>query len=169
MCRGWYNGWCLHHLFLEGHQILHRGLGRLCFWFVDTVFQEWWPHPIRWVALDIIYRYDHLVAFSISVPTSLLACGVVAFVLCTIPKLHWHMLLLATAFVGSSAFILGVDCYTTAGLKEVCNARWYGFPWLLTYLTSSMYGTWDSVISFPSIPATISRFLSRRLWKLNLA
>ncbi|KAH0838222.1 hypothetical protein J3R83DRAFT_6477 [Lanmaoa asiatica] len=47
-----------------------------------------------------------------------IACGVVAFVLCTIPKLHWHMLLLATAFVGSSAFMLGVDCYTTAGLKE---------------------------------------------------
>ncbi|KAH7883489.1 hypothetical protein F5I97DRAFT_1929762 [Phlebopus sp. FC_14] len=47
-----------------------------------------------------------------------IACGVVAFVLCTIPKLHWHMLLIATAFVGSSAFILGVDCYTTAGLKE---------------------------------------------------
>ncbi|KAF9229170.1 hypothetical protein BS17DRAFT_792151 [Gyrodon lividus] len=47
-----------------------------------------------------------------------IACGVVAFILCTIPKLHWHMLLLATAFVGSSAFILGVDCYTTAGLKE---------------------------------------------------
>ncbi|KAF9244596.1 hypothetical protein BU15DRAFT_85976 [Melanogaster broomeanus] len=47
-----------------------------------------------------------------------IACGVVAFVLCTIPKLHWHMLLLATAFVGSSAFILGVDCYSTAGLKE---------------------------------------------------
>lgn len=49
------------------------------------------------------------------------ACSVVAFVLCTIPKIHWHMLLVATAFVGSSAFILGVDCYTTAGLKEVCR------------------------------------------------
>lgn len=48
------------------------------------------------------------------------ACSVVAFVLCTIPRIHWHMLLVATAFVGSSAFILGVDCYTTAGLKEVC-------------------------------------------------
>ncbi|KAG2061725.1 hypothetical protein BDR06DRAFT_739 [Suillus hirtellus] len=47
-----------------------------------------------------------------------IACTVVAFILCTIPKLHWHMLLVATAFVGSSAFILGVDCYTTAGLKE---------------------------------------------------
>ncbi|KAG2739782.1 hypothetical protein P692DRAFT_201729109, partial [Suillus brevipes Sb2] len=49
-----------------------------------------------------------------------IACSVVAFVLCTIPRIHWHMLLVATAFVGSSAFILGVDCYTTAGLKEVC-------------------------------------------------
>ncbi|KAG1757686.1 hypothetical protein EDB19DRAFT_1935381 [Suillus lakei] len=47
-----------------------------------------------------------------------IACSVVAFVLCTIPRIHWHMLLVATAFVGSSAFILGVDCYTTAGLKE---------------------------------------------------
>jgi len=47
-----------------------------------------------------------------------IACSVIAFVLCTIPKIHWHMLLIATAFVGSSAFILGVDCYTTSGLKE---------------------------------------------------
>ncbi|KAH7910862.1 hypothetical protein BJ138DRAFT_1151899 [Hygrophoropsis aurantiaca] len=47
-----------------------------------------------------------------------IACAVVGFVLCTIPKLHWHMVLVATAFVGSSAFILGIDCYTTAGLKE---------------------------------------------------
>ncbi|KAG6334494.1 hypothetical protein ID866_4589, partial [Astraeus odoratus] len=47
-----------------------------------------------------------------------ISCGVAGFVLCTIPKIHWHILLLATAFVGSSAFILGVDCYTTAGLKE---------------------------------------------------
>ncbi|KAI6047725.1 hypothetical protein EDC04DRAFT_15946 [Pisolithus marmoratus] len=47
-----------------------------------------------------------------------ISCGVVGFVLCTIPKIHWHILLLATAFVGSSVFMLGVDCYTTAGLKE---------------------------------------------------
>ncbi|KAH9947927.1 hypothetical protein B0H21DRAFT_297027 [Amylocystis lapponica] len=40
------------------------------------------------------------------------------FVLCTIPTIHSHILLLATAFVGASAFILGIDCYTTAGLKE---------------------------------------------------
>ena len=51
------------------------------------------------------------------------ACGtgvaVVGFVLCTIPKLHYYVLLTSTAFVGATAFMLGVDCYTTAGLKEV--------------------------------------------------
>lgn len=34
-------------------------------------------------------------------------------------KIHYHILLISTAFVGSSAFMLGVDCFTTAGLKEV--------------------------------------------------
>ncbi|KAI0756712.1 hypothetical protein C8Q80DRAFT_1093039 [Daedaleopsis nitida] len=44
--------------------------------------------------------------------------AVVGFVLCTIPKLHYYVLLVSTAFVGATAFILGVDCFTTAGLKE---------------------------------------------------
>lgn len=47
-----------------------------------------------------------------------IAFTVVGFVLCTIPKLHWHVLLVSTAIVGASAFMLGVDCFTTAGLKE---------------------------------------------------
>ncbi|KAJ7357256.1 hypothetical protein DFH08DRAFT_1076261 [Mycena albidolilacea] len=47
-----------------------------------------------------------------------IGCGVVGFVLCTIPKIHYHILLISTAMVGSSAFMLGVDCFTTAGLKE---------------------------------------------------
>ncbi|KAJ7092614.1 hypothetical protein C8R44DRAFT_816135 [Mycena epipterygia] len=47
-----------------------------------------------------------------------IGCGVVGFVLCTIPKIHYHILLISTAIVGSSAFMLGVDCFTTAGLKE---------------------------------------------------
>ncbi|KAF8647957.1 hypothetical protein AX16_006489 [Volvariella volvacea WC 439] len=47
-----------------------------------------------------------------------IGCGVIGFVLCTIPKIHYHVLLISTAFVGSSAFMLGVDCFTTAGLKE---------------------------------------------------
>ncbi|KAL5640828.1 hypothetical protein ACGC1H_001348 [Rhizoctonia solani] len=45
-------------------------------------------------------------------------CAVVGFILCTIPKIHYNILLISTAIVGASATILGVDCYTTAGLKE---------------------------------------------------
>ncbi|KAF5384794.1 hypothetical protein D9615_001424 [Tricholomella constricta] len=48
-----------------------------------------------------------------------IGCAVIGFILCTIPKIHYHILLISTAFVGSSAFMLGVDCFTTAGLKEV--------------------------------------------------
>ncbi|EEB89983.1 hypothetical protein MPER_11869, partial [Moniliophthora perniciosa FA553] len=47
-----------------------------------------------------------------------MGCAVVGFVLCTIPKIHYHVLLISTAFVGASALMLGIDCYTTAGLKE---------------------------------------------------
>ncbi|KAG8852277.1 hypothetical protein FRB91_006717 [Serendipita sp. 411] len=47
-----------------------------------------------------------------------IGCSAIGFVLCTLPKLHYKVLLAATAMVGASAFILGVDCFTTAGLKE---------------------------------------------------
>ncbi|KAM6498393.1 protein of unknown function (DUF4203) domain containing protein [Amanita muscaria] len=47
-----------------------------------------------------------------------IGCAVLGFTLSTIPKIHYHVLLLSTAFMGSSAFMLGIDCYTTAGLKE---------------------------------------------------
>ncbi|KAI0830608.1 hypothetical protein BC628DRAFT_1500454 [Trametes gibbosa] len=47
-----------------------------------------------------------------------IAISVVGFVLCTLPKLHYYVLLTSTAFVGATAFMLGVDCFTTAGLKE---------------------------------------------------
>ncbi|KAG8681523.1 hypothetical protein FRC08_015577, partial [Ceratobasidium sp. 394] len=46
------------------------------------------------------------------------ACAVVGFILCTIPKIHYNILLISTALVGATATILGVDCFTTAGLKE---------------------------------------------------
>lgn len=29
------------------------------------------------------------------------------------------MMLIGTAWIGATAFVLGVDCYTRAGLKEV--------------------------------------------------
>jgi hypothetical protein len=47
------------------------------------------------------------------------ACTVIGFVLCTIPKIHYQVILVSTAIVGSTAVILGVDCFSTAGLKEV--------------------------------------------------
>ncbi|TFK30761.1 hypothetical protein FA15DRAFT_651260 [Coprinopsis marcescibilis] len=47
-----------------------------------------------------------------------IGCGVTGFALCTIPKIHYHVLLVSTAFVGATSFMLGVDCFTTAGLKE---------------------------------------------------
>ena len=50
------------------------------------------------------------------------AISVVGFILCTIPKLHYYILLTSTAFVGATAFMLGVDCFTTAGLKEVSGS-----------------------------------------------
>lgn len=44
--------------------------------------------------------------------------GTVGFLASAYEKWQYHVLLASTAFVGSSAFVLGVDCYTTAGLKE---------------------------------------------------
>ncbi|KAJ3524275.1 hypothetical protein NMY22_g11072 [Coprinellus aureogranulatus] len=45
--------------------------------------------------------------------------AVAGFALCTIPKIHYHILLISTALVGATSFMLGVDCFTTAGLKEL--------------------------------------------------
>ncbi|TFK36818.1 hypothetical protein BDQ12DRAFT_226099 [Crucibulum laeve] len=65
-----------------------------------------------------------------------IGCAVIGFTLCTIPKIHYHILLISTAIVGSSAFMLGVDCYTTAGLKEfyIWNL---GFPSLFPKFTKN--------------------------------
>ncbi|PPQ86021.1 hypothetical protein CVT24_008632, partial [Panaeolus cyanescens] len=54
---------------------------------------------------------------------------------------HYHVLLISTAFVGATSFILGVDCFTTAGLKEfyIWNL---GFPALFPKFV-------DNGIQFP--------------------
>lgn len=49
--------------------------------------------------------------------------GVIGFCICTIPKIHYHVMLVSTAFVGATAVILGVDCYTAADLKEVMHTQ----------------------------------------------
>ena len=48
--------------------------------------------------------------------------GVVGFCICTIPKIHYHVMLVSTGFVGATAVMLGIDCFTSAGLKEVMHA-----------------------------------------------
>ncbi|PPQ67078.1 hypothetical protein CVT25_005679 [Psilocybe cyanescens] len=65
-----------------------------------------------------------------------IGCGVAGFALSTIPKIHYHVLLISTAFVGATSFMLGVDCFTTAGLKEfyVWNL---GFPALFPKYTEN--------------------------------
>ena len=93
---------------------------------MDSVLQEWrsyWPH---WLPVDHVHRCvspgsRKRRGSSLNERVAFLSAGVavVGFVLCTIPKLHYYVLLTSTAFVGATAFMLGVDCYTTAGLKEV--------------------------------------------------
>ncbi len=95
----------------------------------------------------------------------MLVCGVIGFVICTITKLHYHVLLVSTSMVGATAFMLGVDCFTRSGLKEVSavvellNALAY-----LCY--SSMSTTWGSEIYFPNFLP--NRSLFPRLCKLSL-
>lgn len=45
-----------------------------------------------------------------------------ALVAAFIPKAHEYVLLVASALVGATAFTLGVDCFTRAGLKEVSES-----------------------------------------------
>ncbi|KAI0094952.1 hypothetical protein BDY19DRAFT_988740 [Irpex rosettiformis] len=47
-----------------------------------------------------------------------LGCAVVGFILCTINPIHYYIIIVSTAFVGATAFMLGVDCFSTAGVKE---------------------------------------------------
>ncbi|KAA1107046.1 hypothetical protein PGTUg99_026953 [Puccinia graminis f. sp. tritici] len=48
----------------------------------------------------------------------ILAGSSIGFVLATIPLLTIHVTLFATAAMGAAAVVLGIDCFTTGGLKE---------------------------------------------------
>ena len=77
-------------------------------------------YPSNWCQVAHVYWCVPLFPLDFSIPLIHCAvCCVIGFVLCTIPKLHYQVLLVATALVGASAVILGVDCFSTAGLKEV--------------------------------------------------
>ena len=76
------------------------------------------------------------------IPAALIvAAGVIGFCVCTIPKIHYHAVLVSTALVGATAIILGVDCYTTAGLKEVTYTGCNGQAPLLTI--NSQFYMWN--------------------------
>lgn len=47
------------------------------------------------------------------------ALTVVAFIASLPKRTNDLMILVSTAWIGATAFVLGVDCYTRAGLKEV--------------------------------------------------
>lgn len=64
-----------------------------------------------------------------------IAVAAVGFIASTFPRLHYPVLLVSTAFVGSTAVILGVDCLSTAGLKEFYVSN-LGFGALFVPFTS---------------------------------
>lgn len=47
------------------------------------------------------------------------ALTVVVFIASLPKRFNDLMILVSTAWIGATAFVLGVDCYTRAGLKEV--------------------------------------------------
>ena len=50
---------------------------------------------------------------------------VVALLASIVPVMVEPMVLVSTAWIGATAFMLGVDCYTRAGLKEVSpSVKW---------------------------------------------
>ncbi|OAV96421.1 hypothetical protein PTTG_04011 [Puccinia triticina 1-1 BBBD Race 1] len=48
----------------------------------------------------------------------ILGCIALGFVLATIPAIAIHVTLFATAAMGAAVVVLGIDCFTTGGLKE---------------------------------------------------
>ncbi|KAA1106750.1 hypothetical protein PGTUg99_019065 [Puccinia graminis f. sp. tritici] len=48
----------------------------------------------------------------------ILGCISIGFVLATIPAITIHVTLFATAAMGAAVVVLGIDCFTTGGLKE---------------------------------------------------
>lgn len=124
------------------------------------------PVGIRWLLFISMWRYSPCERLSLM---HCAVCAVIGFVLCTIPKIHYQVLLVATAIVGSTAVILGVDCFTTAGLKEVrlviSSIR---IMQMLNFLSSSICGISDTGSSFPSILVTTFSFPSHSLWRLRL-
>ncbi|KIJ40176.1 hypothetical protein M422DRAFT_257009 [Sphaerobolus stellatus SS14] len=105
------------------------------------------------------------------------ACTTVGFVLCTIPKLHYHIMILGTAITGASAFMLGVDCFTTAGLKEfyVYNLgfttlfpKFVGMRFPVSQTMSIEIGLIAAVaLAGTAVQLRVLRILKRKLQEIN--
>lgn len=77
-----------------------------------------------------------------------IAFAMIGFVACTFPKTHYPTMLISTAVVGATSFILGVDCLTTAGLKEF-------YVWNLGFM--SLFPTFSQHV--PPIQYPISQIM----------
>jgi hypothetical protein len=62
--------------------------------------------------------------------------AVIIFCLGLIPRLHTHLVIIATSWIGATALTLGIDCFARTGLKEsyIYNLGYYSlFPSLNGY------------------------------------
>ena len=73
---------------------------------------------------------------------------VAAFLSSLVPRVHDGMMLVSTAWIGASAFVLGVDCYSRAGLKEVSRS--------LLCRSRSDFGSSSSIISASKVSLILS-------------
>jgi hypothetical protein len=71
----------------------------------------------------------------------------VAFLAALVPLLHDHMVLASTAWIGATAVVLGIDCYTRAGLKEVSRSSRSKGGADISFTST----TWAIGIYFPSL------------------
>lgn len=80
---------------------------------------------------------------------------VAAFV-ASLPKvLEPHMILVSTAWIGATAFTLGVDCFTRGGLKEVSIERFSNFLSQVTrpHMHPPQRTFWPSTIPYSKQPS----------------
>jgi Domain of unknown function (DUF4203) len=109
--------------------------------------------------MAFVYQYVALLCLVNVQSDHRTACSVIGFILCTIPKIHYQVILVATAIVGSSAVILGVDCFSTAGLKEVrLVIPFIRIMQALNLFPSSMFGISAFGSFSPSLPITTFSF-----------
>lgn len=80
-------------------------------------------------------------------------------------EIHYHVLLVSTAFAGATSFMLGIDCFTTAGLKEVFPSS----PGLFchSFPSSFMYGILVFLHSSQNSSTTEFSFLYHKLCRSN--